>query len=283
MYKMGIRKRGIAGAGWQLLEEGLIPVPQQIFCYPWNLALISIFASNDFMKTPMLLFLLLFGIMPKVLQAQKNQLIATILLEGTNQPAPGIKILILGKFKEPLTTLISDADGKIRYLTSHSVLYLDIRSNDLDLQSTFERINLVPKDTSFASITLTKRNSLEAAKIKRVLQKLSEDKSAKPDVYTCTDYTRQNSNTRIIDSCFTAGIIYPEKAREAGISDNLQVKFIVDKSGQICNLELLSPTFAILEEEIWRAAASLSDLPVAVCKGKKFPAYYTLPVRFALE
>nr|WP_294860478.1 TonB family protein [uncultured Fluviicola sp.] len=235
------------------------------------------------MKT-VLLFLILFFV-TSVVQSQKNALVLTILREGTKIPVSGVEILVMGKFQEPITTLTTDNRGRITYLTNKSSLYVNIRSNDLNLKSTFEPVNLttLSSDTSFRFIFLTPRDSVEAAQIKRILQKLPEDKSTKPDAYTCTDFTQQNSNARIIDSCLTARITYPEKAREAGLSANLNVKFIVDKNGQLCNLEIISPTYTIFEEEILRAAANLTNLPIAVCKGKKFPAYYTLPVRFGVE
>lgn len=214
-------------------------------------------------------------------QSQKNFLVATILLEGTNTPAVGMEITIMGRFKQPLTTLTTDSDGKIRYTTNQTVLNLNIRSKDLNFKSTFEQLNLIPKDTSLVTVTLTKRDPTEADRMKRGLQKLPEEKNPTP--YTCTDYTQQNIHAHQIDSCLTSRINYPEKAREFNLTAKIQVKFIIDKNGQVCNIELLDQTYTILEEEVIRAASLLSDMPVAICKGKKFPAYYTIPVRFGEE
>lgn len=234
---------------------------------------------NQSMKTVLLSIILLFS--TSAAQSQKNLLVATILLEGTNTPAAGVEIMILGRFKQPLTTLTTDPDGKIRYETSQTLLNLNIRSMDPDYKSTFEQLNLAPGDTSLVSVTLTKRNPTEADRMKQGLQKLPEDK--KPTPYTCTDYTQQNLHAHQIDSCLTSRINYPEKARELGLTGKIRVKFIIDKNGQVCNIELLDQSYTILEEEVIRATSLLSDMPVAICKGKKFPAYYTIPVRFGEE
>ncbi|WP_430406349.1 energy transducer TonB [Fluviicola sp.] len=219
------------------------------------------------MKTVLLSLILLFC--ASAVQSQKNLLVATILLEGTNTPAPGVEILIMGRFHQPLTTLTTDPDGKIRYATNQTSLNLNIRSNDLNFKSTFEQLNLAPGDTSLLSITLIKRDPIEADRMKRGLQKLPEEKNPTP--YTCTDYTQQNLHAHQIDSCLTSQINYPEKAREFNLTAKIRVKFIIDKTGQVCNIELLDQTYTILEEEVIRAASLLTDMPVAICKGKKFP------------
>lgn len=231
------------------------------------------------MKTVLLSLIVLFA--TSIAQSQKNSLVATILLEGTNTPAPGVEIMIMGWFKQPLTTLTTDQNGKIRYATNQTLLSLNIRSNDLNFKSTFEQINLVPGDTTLLSITLIKRDPTEADQIKKGLQKLPEDKNAAP--YTCTDYSQQNINTTKIDYCLMSQVNYPEKASEFGLTASMRVKFIIDKNGEVCNIELLDQTYTILEEEVIRAASLLSNMPVAICKGKKFPAYYTIPVKFGLE
>lgn len=231
------------------------------------------------MKTVLLYLILLLGI--STAQSQKNLLVATILLEGTNAPAPGVEIMIMSKFKEPLTTLTTNNQGRITYLTNKTSLFFNIRSSDLNFKSTFEQLNLAPEDTSHITIVLTKRDPIEASKIKQGLQKLPEEKNPTP--YTCTDYTRQNLLARQIDSCLMSQVNYPEKAREFNLTAKLRVKFIINKTGQVCNIELLDQTYTILEEEVIRAASLLTDMPVAICKGKKFPAYYTIPVRFGEE
>ena len=232
------------------------------------------------MKQLALIVLLLF-VSAGSLYAQKNLLIASILQEGTNAPASGVEIRIAGLFKEPLTTFTTGPDGEIEYRTNQKVLYLEIRSTDLNFQSTFEKITLVPNDTSRISIKLAARDPKEVKQIQQGLQKLPMEINQQP--YTCTDYTQQDINVRFIDSCLTANLHYPEKAREMNLRDKVQVKFFVDKNGKVCNIELSNPTYAILEEEILRVVSSLSDMPIAVCKGKKFPAFYVLPVSFGEE
>ncbi len=231
------------------------------------------------MKNSAVLFLFLFLNATGSLLAQKTTLVLTVSEEGTNVPVPGAELFLFDKFKEPLTTLITDNQGRITYVTNKTPLFVNIRSNDLRWKSGFEQISLPApgQDTCFRSVFLALRDSAETAQMKRGLQKLQEDK--KQPAYTCTDYTQQNNNTSFIDSCISARITYPEKAQEFGLSAQLRVKFFVDTNGLICGIELQDQTYTILEEEILRALSSLSGLPVITCKGHKYAAYYSIPVQ----
>lgn len=234
------------------------------------------------MKNSAVLLLLLFLTTGSLL-AQKNTLVLSVLEEGTNTPVPGAEIFLFDQFKEPLTTLITDKNGRISYATNKTSLFVNIRSNDLRWKSGFEQISLpVPgADTCFRSVFLALRDSAETAQMKRGLQKLQEDKNL--PAYTCTGSAQHNTNPHIIDSCLKANLRYPEKARACNLTARVKVKFFVDANGLVCGIELQDHTYTILEEEILRALSSLSGLPVILCKGQKYAGFYMMPVSFGGE
>jgi hypothetical protein len=231
------------------------------------------------MKNSAVLFLFLLLNTTCSLLAQKTTLVLTVSEEGTNMPVPAAELFLFDKFKEPLTTLITDNQGRITYVTNKTPLFVNIRSNDLRWKSGFEQISLPApsQDTCFRSIVLALRDSAEIAHMKRGLQKLQEDKNQ--PAYTCTGSAQQNTNPNIIDSCLKANLHYPEKAREWNLTARVKVKFFVDTNGLVCGIELQDHTYTILEEEILRALSSLSGLPVITCKGQKYAGFYMMPVR----
>ena len=79
-------------------------------------------------------------------------------------------------------------------------------------------------------------------------------------------------------------IHYPIKAKEAGIQGRVVMKFIVDETGNVTNIEILKDIGFGCGEEVKRV---LSSLPKRFIPGRQSGAavkvYYSLPVKFTLN
>jgi len=91
--------------------------------------------------------------------------------------------------------------------------------------------------------------------------------------------------------CFQKGIMthisknfkYPQIAKEMGISEKIFVQFVIDKSGNIKNAQIVRGEDKHLKAEALRLVNSMPKLQPAKQRGKAVPCSFTVPINFKLQ
>ena len=78
-------------------------------------------------------------------------------------------------------------------------------------------------------------------------------------------------------------IIYPQEAREYGIQGNVNVSFIVEIDGRIDDVELMSSSNRLLDEEALRVIRKMPHWKPGQLDGKPVKVQINLPVAFKLN
>lgn len=81
----------------------------------------------------------------------------------------------------------------------------------------------------------------------------------------------------------TDSLKYPESARKAHIQGRVIVQFLVTKTGEITDVEVVRPVEETLNAEALRLIKGMPKWTPAVKDGEKVDVKYTLPVTFRLN
>ena len=76
---------------------------------------------------------------------------------------------------------------------------------------------------------------------------------------------------------------YPQIAKEMGISEKIFVQFVIDKSGNIKNAQIVRGEDKHLKAEALRLVNSMPKLQPAKQRGKAVPCSFTVPINFKLQ
>ena len=77
---------------------------------------------------------------------------------------------------------------------------------------------------------------------------------------------------------------YPESAREAGVEGRVGIKFVVNETGAISNVEVVrSAGNAALDAEAKRVVSSMPKWKPGMNNGTAVKVYFTLPITFKLD
>ena len=76
---------------------------------------------------------------------------------------------------------------------------------------------------------------------------------------------------------------YPEKARKKHIEGTVLVEFIVDKTGNVTNVEVIQSVHPLLDAEAVRVCEAMPQWKPAYKDGQPVKCYYNLPFNFALS
>jgi len=112
-----------------------------------------------------------------------------------------------------------------------------------------------------------------------------------------TDYNNMEASEllmkkkKLITRCFNEGIMrhvskrfqYPKIAKEYGIQGKVFVSFVVDKTGNITNVQVVRGVDKNLDKEAIRLITSLPKMQPAFQKGKPVSINYTIPINFLLQ
>jgi TonB family protein len=77
-------------------------------------------------------------------------------------------------------------------------------------------------------------------------------------------------------------LVYPELARQKGISGTVAVRFVVKADGQVDNIEVLRSVGGGCDEEAVRVVRSMPRWSPGVQNKRAVPVYFTIPIRFNL-
>ncbi len=83
----------------------------------------------------------------------------------------------------------------------------------------------------------------------------------------------------------SSNIKYPEECRKMGVEGKVFIKFIVDKLGNITNVQILRgvPDGQLLEKEAIRVVQSMPKWSPGKQLGKPVDVFFTLPIAFKLN
>ena len=76
---------------------------------------------------------------------------------------------------------------------------------------------------------------------------------------------------------------YPEKARKKHIEGTVLVEFIVDKTGNVTNVEVIRSVHPLLDAEAVRVCETMPQWKPAYKDGQPVKCYYNLPFNFQLD
>lgn len=80
-----------------------------------------------------------------------------------------------------------------------------------------------------------------------------------------------------------ANVYYPAEARNKGIKGEVVLQFIVDRNGDVTDIEVIRSPHQLLSDEAIRVVKLLDKWQPAQQEGYKVKVRYTLPMKFKLE
>lgn len=78
-------------------------------------------------------------------------------------------------------------------------------------------------------------------------------------------------------------LVYPEVARQAGITGKVYVQFVINKKGKMENIKVIRSPHESLSKESVRVIKKMPRWKPGVQDGKKVKVRYTLPINFTLS
>ena len=85
-----------------------------------------------------------------------------------------------------------------------------------------------------------------------------------------------------LDAFLQREIVYPQVAKDNGVTGTVLVVFVVEKDGSISQAKVKVPLFPDCDKEAVRAVMSMPKWKPARDMGKPVRCYYTIPVSFSL-
>jgi len=108
-----------------------------------------------------------------------------------------------------------------------------------------------------------------------------------PAYHSCTDLHTEAERTTCTQSALLHHIYdllrYPSIARENGIEGTVVVGFVIDKHGQLTNLEILKDIGGGCGREVLRVISKLGDFSPGQQGGRSVSVLYRVPVKFDLQ
>lgn len=78
-------------------------------------------------------------------------------------------------------------------------------------------------------------------------------------------------------------IIYPQDARDHGITGTVVIKFVVEKDGSVSNAEAVVPLYPSIDKESIRTVMSMPKWTPGMAQGKPVRCYYNIPLTFQMS
>ncbi len=78
-------------------------------------------------------------------------------------------------------------------------------------------------------------------------------------------------------------LIYPDRAREAGIEGRVMVGFVVEPDGRISNVKVIRSKAAALDDEAIRVVKAMPKWKAGKQRGKAVRVQYQIPITFTLN
>ncbi len=78
-------------------------------------------------------------------------------------------------------------------------------------------------------------------------------------------------------------IQYPDISRESDVQSKVYIRFVVTKTGEVANIEIVRSVDILLDQEAMRVISMLPDFKPGMQKGKPVNVYYTVPININLN
>lgn len=109
---------------------------------------------------------------------------------------------------------------------------------------------------------------------------------AAPEIFTIVEEQAEfPGGVAAMQKYLGSNIQYPAMAREAGISGKCFLKFVVNETGDISNVEVIRgvPGCPDCDKEAMRVVKSMPKWKAAKMTGRAVKCYFTLPVSFKIQ
>lgn len=110
--------------------------------------------------------------------------------------------------------------------------------------------------------------------------------SAAPEIFTIVEEQAEfPGGIAELGKYIQKNLQYPSMAREAGISGKCFLKFVVNESGEISNVEVLKgvPGCSDCDKEAVRVVKSMPKWKAAKMTGRSVKCYFNLPISFKIQ
>ena len=199
---------------------------------------------------------------------------------------------------------IYDDDGTPIHLSDTTIYNEDGSSIKIQVSDAFDPITEEPckkitvstyntdgtKDSFFITETEkrgdTARYSIEPFSISESLfETLLDVATSKEDtVYQVVDKMPEfPGGEKAMMEFLSKNIVYPEKAKEAGIQGRVFVGFVIEKDGSVSNVKIMKGIGGECDEEALRVVKSMPNWKPGKKGGKDVRVSYTLPINFKLS
>ncbi len=98
-----------------------------------------------------------------------------------------------------------------------------------------------------------------------------------------TTFEKMPAHAYDIQQYLSHNMHYPRKARNNGISGRVVVKFVINETGHVANVELLNHIDPELDAEAERVVSEMPRWTPGIQDDKNVKVYFTLPITFKLE
>lgn len=117
-------------------------------------------------------------------------------------------------------------------------------------------------------------------------QKVDEATAPENEIFTIVEQMPEfPGGQSALMKYLSSNINYPEPCRKMGVEGKVYLKFIVDKLGNITNVQVLRgiPDGQLLEKEAIRVVQSMPKWSPGKQLGKAVDVYFTIPIAFRLN
>lgn len=159
----------------------------------------------------------------------------------------------------------------------------DSKVNEEKEMKTIEELQESKVQISIATVDgSTDKNAVDIAELKEHKQVIEEKEPEKP--FQSVEQPPQFPGGDVeLMKYLNGNIKYPAVAAENGIQGQVVLRFVVDKDGNISNIEVLKTLDASCDREAIRVVKSMPRWIPGKQNGRNVPVYFTLPVRFKLQ
>lgn len=111
---------------------------------------------------------------------------------------------------------------------------------------------------------------------------VEEETTEEPVLHFTEEMPEYPGGPEALNAFLTKSIVYPEVARNNGITGTVLVEFVVEKDGRVSNAKVKVPLFPDCDKEAVRGVMSMPKWKPGKNMGKPVRCFYTVPVTFRM-
>lgn len=110
-----------------------------------------------------------------------------------------------------------------------------------------------------------------------------EKEVVEQEIFTIVEEMASFPNGEVeLQKFITSNVVYPQMAKETGVSGTVYVQFVVEPDGSISNIKILKGIGAGCDEEAVRVVKKMPKWKPGKQRSKPVRVYFNLPIRFTL-